>query len=158
MSQDMMESTHGEFVFKVKKGYLYHPNECWIKEDGGLLTVGITDFLQTTLGYLDSLELPEVGTEIEQGSKAGIIETVPNSVFKVAPKAITSLITPASGVIKELNSALEDTPELINSDPFGAGWLYKLAPVNWEEEKKTLMSAEEYFPVMEEKIEREIKK
>lgn len=128
------------------------------KRRWGTANCRITDFLQTTLGDLDLLELPEVETEIEQGSKAGIIETVPNSVFKVAPKAITSLIAPASGVIKELNSALEDTPELINSDPFGAGWLYKLAPVNWEEEKKTLMSAEEYFPVMEEKIEREIRK
>ncbi|OPX86357.1 MAG: Glycine cleavage system H protein [Pelotomaculum sp. PtaB.Bin104] len=80
------------------------------------------------------------------------------TMFKVAPKAITSIISPASGVIAELNSIMEDTPEIINSDPFGEEWLFKIAPSNWKIEKNTLMNIEEYFPVMEEKIRKELKK
>jgi len=149
VSQDMMEATHDKFVFKVKKGYLYHPDECWTKEDGGLVTVGITDFLQKTTGDVAFLELPEVGTEIFQGGKAGVIETI---------KATVNLISPVSGVVKELNGALEEDPQIINTDPYGAGWLFKLASSNWEAEKNALMKAEEYFPLMEEKIKKELGK
>lgn len=149
MSQDMLEAIHDKFVFKVKQGYLYHQDECWIKEDGELLTIGITDFMQKTAGDVAFLELPETGMEVAQGGKVGVIETI---------KTTVDLITPASGVIKEVNSVLEDDPQFVNSEPYEAGWLLKIAPSNWKTEKNTLMTAEEYFPVMEEKIVREMRK
>jgi len=158
MGQDMMEATHDKFVFKVKKGYLYHPAECWVREDGELLTVGITDFLQKTSGSILELELPVLGAEIAQGGNAGTIETKPNRAFKTSPKLVITIISPASGTIKEVNSDLEENTTPISADPFGAGWLFKIAPSNWEAEKTTLMTAEEYFPVMEKKIVREMKK
>ncbi|OPX87323.1 MAG: Glycine cleavage system H protein [Pelotomaculum sp. PtaB.Bin104] len=149
MSQDMLEAIHDKFVFKVKQGYLYHWDECWIKEDGELLTIGITDFLQKTSGDVAFLELPEIGAEVEQSGKAGVIETI---------KATVDLISPASGMIKEVNSALEADPQFVNSEPYEAGWLFKIAPSKWEAEKNTLMKAEEYFPVMEEKIKQQVEK
>lgn len=149
MSQDIMETTHDKFLFRVKKGYLYHPGECWIREDGDLITVGITDFLQKTAGDVAFLELPEAGTEVAQGGNAGIIETI---------KTTVTIISPAGGVIRELNDILEENPQLINNDPYGEGWLFKLAPNNWEAEKNNLIKAEEYFPVMEEKIKKELEK
>jgi len=148
MSKDMLEATYNRFVFKVKKGYLYHPDECWAKEDGGLITVGITDFLQKTNGSVLSLELPEVGAEVVQDGEADIIEAKDtNKTFKTAPKSTVTIISPASGIVKEVNVELEDNQHFINSDPYGAGWLFKLAPVNWEAEKNALMKAEEYFPL-----------
>lgn len=149
MSQDIMEATYDKFVFRVKKGYLYHPGECWTREDGELITVGITDFLQKTAGDVAFLELPEAGAELAQGGKAGIIETI---------KTTVTLVSPAGGVIRELNDTLEENPQLINTDPYGEGWLFKLAPGNWETEKNDLIKAEEYFPVMKEKIEKELEK
>lgn len=158
MSQDIIEATHGDFVFKVKKGYLYHSGECWVREDGKLLTVGITDFLRKTSGSILELELPILGTEVAQGGEAGVIETKPNRVFKTSPKLVTTLISPASGTIKEVNSDLEEHTAPISADPFGAGWLFKIEPSNWEAEKTTLLHAKEYFPVMEEKIKKAMKK
>jgi len=158
VSQDIMEAKYGDFVFKVKKGYLYHSGECWVREDGGLLTVGITDFLQKTAGDVLELELPVLGAELAQGGDAGTIETKPDKIFATAPKLVITLISPVSGIIKEVNSDLEDNTVPINADPYGAGWLFKIVPSNWEAEKTTLMTAEEYFPVMEEKIVREMKK
>ncbi|MDD3654057.1 MAG: hypothetical protein PHO01_07720 [Desulfotomaculaceae bacterium] len=158
MNQDIMEATHGDFVFKVKKGYLYHSAECWVREDGELLTVGITDFLLKTSGSILELELPVSGAEIAQDGDAGTMETKPNRTFKTSPKLVITIISPASGIIKEVNSDLEEHTAPISVDPFGAGWLFKIEPSNWEAERTRLMTAEEYFPVMEEKIMREMKK
>jgi glycine cleavage system H protein len=149
MSQDFMETTHDKFVFRVKKGYLSHPGECWIREDGDLITVGITDFLQKTAGDVAFLELLEVGTEVAQGGEAGIVETI---------KTTVTIISPAGGVIQELNTTLEENPQQINTDPYGEGWLFRLAPTNWDADKNNLIDAEKYFPIMEEKIKKELEK
>ena len=149
MSQDFMEATYDKFIFRVKKGYLYHSGECWAKEEGGLITVGLTDFLQKTAGDVAFLEAPEVGAEVVQGGEAGVIETI---------KTTVTLISPAGGVIREVNAALEDNPQLMNTDPYGEGWVFKLAPSDWEKDKKELMNDETYFPLMEEKIKKEMEK
>lgn len=149
MSQDFMEVTYDKFIFKVKKGYLYHSGECWAKEEGGLITVGLTDFLQKTAGDVAFLEAPEVGAEVAQGGEAGVIETI---------KTTVTLISPAGGVIREVNAALEDNPQLMNTDPYGEGWVFKLAPSGWEKDEKELMDADTYFPLMEEKIKKEMEK
>lgn len=149
MSQDFMEVTYDKFIFRVKKGYLYHSGECWAKEENGLVTVGLTDFLQKTAGDVAFLEPPEVGAEVAQGGEAGVIETI---------KTTVTLISPAGGVIREVNTALEDNPQLMNTDPYGEGWVFKLAPAGWEKDKKELMDDDTYFPIMEEKIKKEMEK
>lgn len=147
MGNGFMEVTYDKFTFRVDRSCLYHPDECWAREEGGLIVVGVTDFLQTSAGDVAFLEPPEVGAEIAQGGEAGVLETI---------KTTVTLISPVSGAVKEVNQALEDDPQLINSDAYGEGWIMKIEPSNWEEEKKRLMTPEEYFPVMEEKIKKEL--
>ncbi len=149
MDQDFMEVMYDKFVFRVKKGYLYHAGECWAKEEDGIVTVGLTDFLQKTAGDVAFLEAPEAGAEVAQGGDAGVIETI---------KTTVTLVSPASGVILEINAALEDSPQLINTDPYGEGWVFKLKPADWEKDKKALMNDAAYFPMMEEKIKKEMEK
>jgi len=149
MTHDFMEVTYDKFIFKVRRGYLYHEGECWAKEENGIVTIGLTDFLQKTAGDVAYFEAPEVGSEMTQGGDAGVIETIKTTII---------LISPVGGVIREINAALEDSPQLINTDPYGEGWVFKLAPADWEKDRKTLMSDEAYFPLMEEKIKKEMEK
>lgn len=149
MSEDFMEVTYDKFLFKVKSGYLYHPEESWAQEDGGLITVGVTDFFQKTAGDVVFIELPEIGTEVIRGNEVGVIETI---------KITFSPISPVSGLIKEVNSGLGGNPQWVNNDPYGEGWIFKVVPSNWEADKKDLMDAETYFPRMKVKIEGEMAK
>jgi glycine cleavage system H protein len=149
VSSDFLEVTHGKFIFRVKKDYLYHPDECWVKKDGELVTVGVTDFFQKTIGDVIFIELPETGTEVTKGDEAGTIETI---------KVNVTVISPISGTIKEVNGGLGDNPQRVNNDPYGEGWLFKMAPSDWEADKKELMEAQVYFSRMEEKITKEMAK
>jgi glycine cleavage system H protein len=144
-----MEVTHDKFIFRVKSSYLYHPDECWVKRDGEQVTVGITDFFQKTVGDVIFIELPETGTELTKGDEAGMIETI---------KVNVTLISPVSGTIKEVNSGLGDNPQWVNTEPYGEGWLFKMAPSDWEADKKELTEARVYFSRMEEKIKKEMAK
>lgn len=137
MSEDFMEVTYDKLLFRVRKGLLYHPEECWANEEGDLITVGVTDFLQKTVGDVAFLELPEAGTELIRDGEAGTMETI---------KATIALISPVSGKIKEVNRGLDENPQLINTDPYGEGWLFKVEPGDWEGDKKLLMDAQTYFP------------
>jgi glycine cleavage system H protein len=149
VSNDFMEVTHDKFIFRVKSSYLYHPDECWVKRDGEQVTVGITDFFQKTVGDVIFIELPETGTELTKSDEAGMIETI---------KVNVTLISPVSGTIKEVNSGLGDNPQWVNTEPYGEGWLFKMAPSDWEADKKELMEARVYFLRMEEKIKKEMAK
>ena len=144
MSIDYLEVTYDKFVFRVMKSYFYHPEESWAKEEGGLILVGITDFLQKTVGDVAFFELPEAGAELTQGGEAGTMETI---------KVNVSLISPVGGIIQEVNKELlDENPQLVNTDPYGAGWIFKVAPGDWEADRKGLVDARTYFPKMEEKI------
>ncbi len=149
MSSDFLETTRDKFIFRVKTSYLYDPDECWVKNDGGFVTVGVTDFFQRTVGDMIYIDLPEIGTKVAHGDEAGMIETI---------KVNVTVISPVSGTIKEVNEALKDNPQWVNSDPYGAGWLYKITPDDWEADKKKLMEARIYFSKMEEKIQIEMAK
>ncbi len=149
MSGDFLEVTFDKFVFRAKMGYFYHPEECWAAPERDLVKVGVTDFLQRTIGDLVFLKLPEAGDQIIRDGYAGSLETI---------KTTVDLFCPVSGRIAEVNSRLIDDPQPINSDPYGEGWLFKLVPTNWEVEKRNLMDAQTYFPKMEEKIKKEMPK
>ena len=95
----------------------YSGNHEWVRMDGKTATVGISEFAQDSLGELVYVELPDIGREIGQGEEVGVLESV---------KAASELYAPASGVVTELNAALEDQPSLVNESPLEEGWLFKM--------------------------------
>jgi glycine cleavage system H protein len=112
----------------------YATSHEWARLDGDIITVGITDHAQEALGDLVFVELPEVGDTVNAGDEAGVVESV---------KAASDIYAPVSGEVVEINPALEDTPELINSDPYGEGWMYKIK-VSEIAELDDMLSADEY--------------
>lgn len=149
MSDSFIEVTYDKFIFKVERGSLYHPSECWARREGDLAVVGVTDFLQKTAGDVAFVELPEVGAQLSQNGEAGVVETI---------KTTLTLISPLSGEVQEINPLLDEEPQLLNADPFSSGWLFKLNPSRWEEESGHLMDAETYLPLMRKKIEQDLSK
>jgi len=98
----------------------YTKSHEWIKQnDEGTLTVGITDHAQGLLGDLVFIEVPEEGTTFQEGDDSAVVESV---------KAASDVFAPVDGEVTAGNEALSDTPEIINSDPFGDGWIYKIKP------------------------------
>jgi len=98
----------------------YTEDHEWLRlEKDGRVTVGITDYAQDSLGDVVYVELPEVGRSVKAGDEVAVIESV---------KAAGDIKIPLSGTIVEINSALADQPELVNSDPLGDGWFFRLQP------------------------------
>lgn len=103
-------------TLKVPSDLKYTKNDEWLRIEGDTATVGISDYAQDQLNDIVYVELPDVGAEFAQGSSFGVVESV---------KAASDIYMPVGGAITEVNSALEDEPELINTDPYGKGWLVK---------------------------------
>jgi glycine cleavage system H protein len=99
------------------EGLLYSKEHEWLKVEGEVATVGITDYAQNSLGDIVYVELPRIGQAIKQFSSIGVVESV---------KAVSDLYTPIGGEVTEINPALEADPALVNRDAFGEGWLYKV--------------------------------
>ena len=96
---------------------LYSKDHEWVAVDGDVGTVGITDYAQKELGDIVFVELPEVGQELKAGETLGNIESV---------KAVSELFSPLTGVVLEVNEALEEQAELVNQEPHGAGWIVRI--------------------------------
>jgi glycine cleavage system H protein len=116
------------------QGLLFSKDHEWLKLDGDVGTVGITDYAQNSLGDIVYVELPRVGAEIKQFGSIGVVESV---------KAVSDLFTPVGGEVTEVNAALEADPALVNRDAFGAGWLYKVR-VKDAAERDALLGPAEY--------------
>lgn len=116
------------------KEFRYTEDHEWIKVEGNIGTVGITDYAQKQLGDIVYVELPEVDDEFSKGDEVGTVESV---------KAASPIFIPVSGKIVEVNEELEDTPELLNQDPHGKGWIFKVE-LSDESELDELMTAESY--------------
>jgi glycine cleavage system H protein len=117
----------------------YSKTHEWVRPEGGVATVGITDHAQDTLGDITFVELPKVGAQLKQGCESGVIESV---------KAASDLMSPVSGVVASVNGALDSAPETINSDPYGAGWLYTVTLAD-ASELSGLMDAAAYEKFLE---------
>jgi len=148
VSDDFYQEIADKFIFSVKKGLLYTEDNVWIEIRNGEAQFGITDFLQRHGGDVVFVELPKKGSTIERDEEISSFETI---------KAVVAIPSPFNGVIKEVNTILNDKPELINKDPYGEGWIALLAPSHLEEDKRYLMTAEQYFELMRSKIEDELK-
>tara|TARA_B100000678_G_C18068587_1_gene445720 strand:- start:389 stop:766 length:378 start_codon:yes stop_codon:yes gene_type:complete len=104
----------------------YTDDHEWARLEGHTVTVGITAFAQDQLGELVFVELPTLGGAVTQGDEAAVVESV---------KAAGEVKSPVGGTIMEINESLVDTPEKVNDDPMGEGWIYKVAitdPTEWE--------------------------
>ena len=127
----------------IPKNLLYAETHEWLRVEGNLGTVGITDHAQKALGDLTFVELPKLGSQVEQGEEACALESC---------KAAASLYAPASGTVAEANSALADDPGAINADCYGRGWIFKIELAPGADLSK-LKNADEYerFLATEEK-------
>ncbi|MBU1155476.1 MAG: glycine cleavage system protein GcvH [Proteobacteria bacterium] len=123
---------------KAPEGLYYTKEHEWVKLEGDLAVVGLTDFAQDQLGDITYVELPEVEAEVEQMGEMCVVESV---------KTAADVYAPLSGVVAEVNSALEDAPELINQDCYGTGWLVKLSGFD-QAELDNLMDAVAYVQLM----------
>ena len=109
----------------------------WIRTEGDTATIGITDHAQDELGDIVFVELPETGATFDAGDSFGTVESV---------KAVSDLYTPVGGEVVEVNAALNDSPEKINEDPYGEGWIVKIQ-VSGDAD---LLSASDYEQILEE--------
>ena len=113
---------------------LYTKEHEWIEFKDDLAIVGITDYAQSQLGDVIFVEFPEIGANLDIGSSFGEIEAV---------KTVSDLFAPISGNVISINDEIENTPDLVNTDPYGEGWLIKISPTK-NEQKEELMDADEY--------------
>lgn len=118
-----------------------HPNTLkyattheWVKFEDGLVITGISDHAQDALGDIVYVELPNVGDEFQASQPAGVVESV---------KTASDIHAPVTGTVVEVNTALEDDPEIINDDPYDQGWIYKIKPIN-PEELESLLDSTDY--------------
>ena len=118
---------------KIPENLKYTKEHEWIRIDGNIVTVGITDFAQSQLGDIVFVELPEQGASFEAGTSFGVVESI---------KSVSDLYMPVSGEIDEVNGALEDGPEQINTDPYGS-WMIKIK-LSHPEELERLLSPSDY--------------
>jgi glycine cleavage system H protein len=106
-----------DHVSLIPEGLQYTKEHEWVSSTGNLYTMGITDFAQGALGDIVYVQLPKVGETLTAGKVCGEIEST---------KSVSEIFAAISGVVSEINGALSQTPELVNSDPYGAGWLVKV--------------------------------
>ena len=116
------------------KDLRYTKTHEWVRQHDHLVEVGITDFAQHQLSDITYVELPEVDQRVDSEEEAVVVESI---------KAAADVYAPVSGVVVEVNTDLEDAPEVINTDPYGAGWIFRIDPDNMDD-VKALMSADQY--------------
>ncbi len=118
----------------------FHKEHTWVKVSGKKATIGITDYAQESLGDIVYIDLPEIDSDVEANTEIAEIEST---------KATSAVIAPVSGTIIEVNEKLEDSPEIINEDPYGKGWIAIIEMAD-ESEIDDLMDEDEYERYIEE--------
>jgi glycine cleavage system H protein len=137
MSDIVVKAKGKEYV--VKTDGRYTETDEWAKLEGGLVVVGITDYAQKELKDIVAVELPQVGRVVKKGEEVGMIDSV---------KATSPYYAPVSGKIVEVNKELEGSPELLNKDPYGRGWIIKIEPLD-PKEYESLLTPEKYAEKIE---------
>lgn len=123
---------------KLPNDLRYSNDHEWVRPEGDVIKVGITDYAQDQLGDIVFVELPQVGESFKQGEEFGTVESV---------KAVAECYLPVSGEVVAVNKALEESPDLVNSSPYEKGWMVELIPAGTEELDK-LMNAEAYLELL----------
>ncbi len=120
----------------------YSKDHEWVKIEGDIAIVGITDYAQEKLTDIVYVELPEIGKGVEQDGNLCVVESV---------KSVSDIFSPMSGEIVEINRSLEDSPELVNSEPFEGGWIVKIKLKDIHESENLLTAKEYHTFITEEK-------
>lgn len=123
----------------------YHKEHMWVHLEGNIATIGVTDFYQKLAGEISYIELPSEGDEVTADDVVGTVET---------GKWVGKIYAPLSGIVKEVNSEIEDDPSLPNQDPYAKGWLFKIEVTNLEDEIGNLFKGESAIKWQEEEIEK----
>lgn len=140
---DFITVTHDKFIFKIPShDYLFNENDCWVRVIGNKARIGVSDFVQQNLTDITYFEPAEVGKEIEQFDEAGSLES---------GKSMTDALSPVSGEITAINTKLVDSPELVNEDPYGKGWIAEVELFDFESDKELLLDAAAYSRIVEKK-------
>lgn len=145
---EFMELKIDKFTFKVAVDRSYTPQGVWALVVDGVVRVGLSDFLQQRSGDIAFADIQPVGTRVAAGENFAEIETI---------KVTVDLNSPAAGKITVVNPAMDGAPEIINQDPYGAGWVCEIEAADWEADRKTLLDAAAYFAHMKEEAENEVK-
>jgi glycine cleavage system H protein len=127
--------------FDVPDGLHYTKEHEWMMVENGLCRVGVTDYAQKSLHEVVYVDLPQLGKILSQNAAFGTVESV---------KAVSELYSPVSGDIAERNEKLVQSPELVNQDPYGAGWIVIVKPSHLQEDMRALLSAESYAAFLKE--------
>ncbi|MGH7661268.1 MAG: glycine cleavage system protein GcvH [Vulcanimicrobiaceae bacterium] len=114
---------------------LYSKEHEWVKFDGDVATVGITNYAQESLGDIVYVEAPKIGAKVEQFANAGVVESV---------KAVSDLFSPVGGEVLEINRAIDSDPGVVNREPYSGGWLFKVKVANGDAQKGRLLSVQAY--------------
>lgn len=146
---DFLETTVDKFTFKVATDRFYTSEGVWAKEEKGLVCIGLSDFVQQRNGDVAFAEIKPVGTALVETEELAVIETI---------KVNISFSSPVSGKIMEVNPAMTDTPEVINQDPYGTGWMVTMEVEEWESQRATMLTPEAYFEIMKSQAEKEARK
>ena len=146
---DYLEAAVDKFIFRVATDRLYSPEGVWVLAEGGRIRVGMTDFLQQRSGDVAFAEVRPAGRAVAAGDEVALIETI---------KANVEVISPVSGAIAEVNPALAMTPEAINQDPYGEGWLAIVEASDWPTDRDALLDPQAYLELMKSQAEAESQK
>lgn len=126
--------------YDVPEDLYYSREHEWVRVEGKKAVIGITDYAQKSLHEVVYVETPKVDSQIEQFQTIGSVESV---------KSVSDIFTPVSGKIIEINSELDESPELVNEDPYGKGWIAKIQLLNFDEDLKKLLTAKQYASYIE---------
>jgi glycine cleavage system H protein len=146
---EFLETTVDKFIFKVAADRYYSREGLWAQADGDHIRIGLSDFLQQRSGDVAFAEVKPPDTAISAGDEIASIETI---------KVTISLTSPVTGRVAEVNPAMSTTPEAINQDPYGQGWLAVIEAADWEAGRSVLLDPQAYFNLMKGQAEEETKK
>lgn len=143
---EFLEVTVDKFTFKVAADRFYTHEGLWVLPEADRVRIGLSDFLQQRSGDIAFAEIQPIDTVLAIGDEVASIETI---------KVNVALSSPISGQVIEVNPAMDTTPEAINQDPYGAGWLAVIAASDWEADRSQLLDPQAYFDVMKAEAEAE---
>ena len=144
-----LETTVDKFTFKVADDRFYTAAGVWALADGNHIRIGLSDFQQQRSGDVAFAEIKPAGTQLAIDDEVVVIETI---------KVDISLGSPVSGRVIDINPAMTDTPEVMNMDPYGEGWMAVIEAEDWEADQARLMDPKAYFTHMKGLAEEEVKK
>lgn len=145
----MLELTVDKFTFRMPENVYYTDAGVWVKPEGQLARLGLSDFAQQRSGDMAFVEAKPAGAALAPGDEFASVETI---------KVTIGLPSPVAGKIVQVNTELEDAPELVNQDPYGKGWMVVVELSDWENDRARLMDAQAYYALVKEQAEEEMKK